>query len=120
MTCIVALTSPPTLRCTKCDETAPLSLPMTVDQVVAVTQAFQKRHANCAFGKLAPLGKYQCVCASCKRTFDSFDKHCVCCANCAVTNSEPAVKEGSSATSEGFRLVKEPSPPVGHSPKGTP
>lgn len=48
MTCVVDYSQqPPVFRCTHCNGTSPLSLPLQIDQVVALVETFQRQHADC-------------------------------------------------------------------------
>ncbi len=49
MTCIVDYKhSPAVLRCTICNKTAPFPLPMTIDQLIVITDQFKDQHRPCS------------------------------------------------------------------------
>lgn len=48
MSCVVDYSKqPPVFRCTACNGTAPLSLPMSIEKVVEAGKAFQQAHLTC-------------------------------------------------------------------------
>lgn len=49
MTCYIDHTKvPPVFICSICEATAPLSFPITTEQLEALTQQFRKQHRRCS------------------------------------------------------------------------